>query len=517
MTEPVDEPIAIESMVSPGLAVPRQTAISGTWAVGARLVSRVIDFVTMLVLARLLNPKDFGLVAIAMTVIYVMEAAFELPVSEALVRLNEAEPSHYDTAFTISLLRGVALGSIACLTSWPFAHFYADRRLLPLVCVLSLAPAARGLVSPKLVGFSKNLDFSPYFIMEFMGKVTAFLAAIVLAVTTRSYWAIAAGTVLAPVTSTIISYVLAPYRPQLSLSKLPAFSGFLGWITAAQVVSAFNWQTDRLLLGKLTSTSELGLFTAANDTANISVSSLFSPIFLPLLSAFTLLRENPKRLASSYQTSAAAIVTIGLPILVLESLIAYPLVRLVLGDKWLGSAPLLRWLTISLIPALFALPIGPLVMTFGRTHIFFKRNLFETCIKIPLIVFGAIKFGFMGVVLARCVSETATVCFCMIVVRKLIGLPIRDQILGPWRGIASTAVMAVVVWFGMPRLIHASTTASLATSSLLVVGLGGAVYSGTLLALWIADGCPSGLEAMVARKLSGLIKLRRRFVSPELS
>ena len=160
--------------------------------VGARLVSRVIDLATMLILAHILLPKDFGLVAIAMSVIYIIEAALELPVSQALVRLQAIEPAHYDTAFTLSLLRGLALGLIVCAVSWPFAKFYSDLRLLPLVCLLSIAPAARGLVSPRLADFSRDLDFSPDFTMEIFGKVAACLIAIIFGLTTRSYWAIAA-------------------------------------------------------------------------------------------------------------------------------------------------------------------------------------------------------------------------------------------------------------------------------------------------------------------------------------
>jgi PST family polysaccharide transporter len=484
--------------------------------VGARLVSRVIDMITMLVLAHILLPKDFGLVAIAMTVIYIIEAALELPVSQALVRLGTIGPSHYDTAFTLSLLRGVALSLIVCVISWPFARFYSDTRLTWLVCTLSLAPAARGLVSPKLADFSRNLDFSPDFTMEFVGKVVAFLTAITLAVTTRSYWAIAAGTVVAPVAGTTTSYVLAPYKPKLKLSELNAFSGFLGWITAAQVVSAFNWQTDRLLLGKLRSKAELGLFTAANDSANIPVMALFSPLLRPLLSAFSLLKENPSRLASSYMNSATAMLTLGLPILVGESLLAEPAVRVMFGEQWMGSAPLLRWLAISLIPMLFAMPMGPLVMAFGRTQIFLKRNVFEVCVKVPLVVVGAIKFGFIGVVVARCISESATVCFCMVVVRRLTGLTIAEQLKGPWRSITSAIAMAVVISFALPRLCHSVAPIPLAGETLVVASLGALTYCITLWGLWLASGSPSGLEAMITEKVIDMLKRERRVAASEM-
>jgi O-antigen/teichoic acid export membrane protein len=513
--ELADEQAAIDIVEEPAIEVSHKTAISGTWTVGARLVSRVIDLGTMLVLAHLLTPKDFGLVAIAMTIIYIMEAAFELPVSQALVRLDKTEPSHYDTAFTLSLLRGLALSLIVCLSSWPFARFYADSRLLPLVCALSLAPAARGLVSPRLADFSRNLDFSPDFTMEFFGKLAAFATAILLAITVRSYWAIAAGTIVAPITATCISYVLAPYRPHISLSKLPAFSGFLGWITAAQVVGAFNWQTDRLLLGKLMSKSSLGLFTTANDTSSIPVLALFSPILRPLLSAFSLLKKDPKRLGKSYQNSAIAMVTLGLPILVAESLLAYPAVRLMLGEKWMGAAPLLRLLALSLIPSLFAMPLAPLVMTFGRTHIFLQRNLFEVCIKLPLVVLGARKYGFMGVVIARCISESATVFFCMIAARKLVGLSVLEQLRGPWRSIVSAIAMALVVWLSAPKLTKVTGTGSLALHSLVALTLGIATYCGVLWASWVATGRPSGIESILAARLPGLLTLRGRQVAPQ--
>jgi O-antigen/teichoic acid export membrane protein len=495
----------------------RRTAVGGTWMVGARLVSRVIDLATMLVLAHILLPKDFGLVAIAMSVIYIVEAALELPVSQALVRLQVIEPAHYDTAFTLSLFRGLAVGFIVAAVSWPFARFYADFRLLPLLCFLSVAPAARGLVSPRLADFSKSLDFAPDFTMEICGKGTAFVIAAILGLTTRSYWAIAAGTVVAPVFSSATSYMLAPYRPRLTLSALPTFSGFLGWITAAQAVGALNWQTDRLLLGKLTSKAELGLFTAANDFATIPVMALLSPILRPLLAAFSLLKEEPGRLIQSYQRSATAMVTIGLPILVGESLLAHPAVRLMFGQQWLGSAPLLRWLAISMVPTLFAVPLGPLVMSFGRTHIFFKRNLLEVLVKLPLVIFGAIKYGFMGVIFARCISEVMTIFFCMTIVRRLIGLSISRQLLGPWRSIVSVTAMALVVGLVSPMLTAADAVAPLAAGLLLVIFLGAATYCVVLGLLWAASGSPKGLEAIIAEELTTLMRRGRRLATQGMS
>ena len=115
----------------------------------ARLISRVIDLAVMLVLARLLSPADFGLVAIAMIVVLITEAALELPLSQALVRLPIIHPAYYDTAFTLSLLRGLLLCIIICAFAFPFAHFYKHSGLVPLICALSIAPAAQRISSTR--------------------------------------------------------------------------------------------------------------------------------------------------------------------------------------------------------------------------------------------------------------------------------------------------------------------------------------------------------------------------------
>jgi O-antigen/teichoic acid export membrane protein len=479
------------------------TAKGGTWAVAARFISRIMDLVTMVVLARVLRPADFGLVAIAMAVIFVVESALELPISQALVRLPEVHREHYDTAFTLSLIRAITVTLAISLLAWPFAHFYNDYRLLGLVCWLSLAPASRGFVSPKLADFSRRFDFTPDFTMELIGKFTAFSVSIIVALITHSYWSIALGTVISPLASTLTSYILAPYRPRLSLAALSSFTGFLGWITAAQMLGAINWQADRLLMGKLATRGEMGLFSAANDTANIPLLSLLGPVLRPLLSAFAHLRHDVPRLARSYQNSAAAIVTLALPILVGESILAGPTIRLLMGEHWSGAVVYLRWLPLSLIPSLFAAPLPSLAMAFDRTQIFFKRNLLEICVKLPLVIFCAIQFGFRGIVAARAISETVMVVYSVIVVRRFLGISITRQLLGPWRTLVSAAAMAAIlaVLAGHININGARGSLKLMAQVLATVTAGTITYVTVLLSLWAANGKPAGLEAMLVERV----------------
>jgi PST family polysaccharide transporter len=485
------------------------TAFSGALMVLARLISRVMDLLTMLILARLLSPSDFGLVTIAMTVILILEAALEMPLSQALVRLPEIKESYYHTAFTLGLLRGVLLCSAVYIIAVPFASFYKHRELVPLIEFLSLAPAARGLLNPRLAQFAKDLNFKYEFMFELIGKLAAFIAGIVTVFLTHSYWSIAVCTVAAPLVIAAQSYALFPFRPRLTLVDWRIFVDFLGWISLSQIVLAINWQSDQLLLGKLMRPAQLGLFSLANNVTNIPLSSLFSPLLRPLLSAFSMLREDRTRLQNSFQSAASAVIAIGLPLLVGQSIVAAPMVRLLLGQKWLGAIPAVSLLSLSLIPLLFGMLLTPLSMALGETRAMVWRNVLQMCVKLPLVIVGALKYGFMGVIAARIISETITAVYCMVIIRRLSGLSVARQLVSCWRSVAAVAFMAVILetftsyfdWGIAPPWVAAQLGAS--------VTLGAAAYTSCLFLLWRIEGRPQGLETLALRMLA---RLRQRLV-----
>jgi len=489
---------AIESVqirAAPGQKLGRQTAAGGILLVGARMISRVFDLITMLILARLLMPSDFGLVAIATSVVTILDATLDMPINQALLRLDEIIEIQYDTAFTLSLLRGVVLTTVLIAAAVPIAKGYHDPRLVLLICVLSFAPALRSLVSPRLAMFQKQMIFWRDLAMEFSGKLAGFACAVATALATHSYWAIAVGTVSFPAVMAIASYILAPYRPRLSLSELPIFSGFLGWMSAGQVVNALNWQCERLLLGTFKSATQLGLFSTASDITSIPFLAIFGPIMRPLLAAFAQLRDHPERLARSYQSAAKAVVAVGLPVVVGVSLVAGPIVRLILGDKWLGDIFLVHWLSLSLVPTLFAVPAYPLIMMYGETKLLFRRNLLEFGIKFPLAIIGIWKFGFTGLIAARLISEVSVNLFSILNVRRLIGLSLFEQLLGPWRSIVSVLLMTPAVLWCNQQFTNTGTILYVLLHLIAATATGAVVYLAASWVLWQSSGRPPGPEA----------------------
>ncbi|HUO21610.1 MAG TPA: oligosaccharide flippase family protein [Caulobacteraceae bacterium] len=488
-------------------AIAGRAALSAAWVVASRLGARSIDFVTLLVLTRALTPKDFGLVAIAMTLVQIMEAIFELPISQVLVRSEALTPPMMHTAFTMGAARGAALALILGAAAWPFARLYNDDRLIPLIMFLSLAPAMRGIASPAMAHFWRNLNFRPDAIIEISAKILAGVIAAGLGLFTHSYWAIASATVLGPMFMAMGSYMFAPSAVRLSLVEWRAFAGFMGWTTAAQVLVALNWQADRLIVARFVPRAELGLFSMASDLSGLPEQALLKPIYQPTFSAFALVRNDRARLGDAYQNTAAAVFSVGLPLMLGLGLLAHPAVQVVLGAKWMEASNYLQWMALLLIMPLLNAPVTPLAMVEGRSDIFMRINLCELVIKIPATLVGVWYMGPMGVIIARTVSAAIMVLVSMGFVRMLAGVPILRQLKRPSRPlIAGTAMAGALVLLRayLLPLSGVALTAGLAACSL--AGL--LIYVAVLAGLWLASGRPPGFESWLLERASGILARR---------
>lgn len=483
-------------------AVAARTTKSAGWLVIARLLTKGIDFLALLIIARLLTPSQFGLVAIAMTAVLIVEAVFGLPISQILTRLD-IRRSHLDTAFTVGLIRGLLVASLLICIAIPFAEIYDDRRLVFIVALLGLAPALRGLTSPAMAFFSQSLDYRRDFIIELTSKAMAFVLSTLAAFYFRDYRALIIGTIATPAVMVMVSYILAPYRPRLSLAEWPEFSRFVGWSTAAQFIDAINWQCDRLALGHYVPRLTFGAFSVANELAYLPEQSIIKPITRPLMSAFALIRSDRARLAAAYERTALAVLAIGAPAMIGLSMLAGPAVTLALGEKWKAAEPILQILPLTLIPALFVSPMNSLAMGLGRPDITTRQTVYETFIKLPLVLVGACWFGIIGVVIARAASGILTAGVALRFVRTLVGTPVAQQIYSIRRIFVSNLALTVVLAAARP-ITYGHTGITLFLAVTVVAGAAVAGYVAALGCCWYFAGRPSGFEQALFEKVRSI-------------
>jgi lipopolysaccharide exporter len=414
-------------------SIAKRTARGAGWLIASRLAARGIDFLTLMGLARLLVPHDFGLVAMGMTLVQMVEAVFDLPVTQVLVRARDVDQELVDTCFTISLLRGLLLAVCLCALAWPAAVFWHDGRMAPLICFLALAPMLRALQSPAMAHYARALHFRPDLAVEVGGKLGAFALAIGVGVMTRSYWAIAAGTVAGPLLMVILSYALAPMRPRLCLRQWSHFRTMIGWTSGAQLLSAINWQFDRLLLARFVPAASLGQFTMASDLSGLPFQALVLPMFRPLTSAYAQIQHQGGDLGAKFLQSCQWILALTLPVSVGLAMLAEPALRFALGEKWVGAAVWLQGLALIVPLSLFTVPFGAVAMAQGRNHLSWHFSLAEMVVKLPLMLVMIEHFGVLGAVIGRGVTGLVMFGVYLLVIGRILKLGVGAVLaaLGP--------------------------------------------------------------------------------------
>lgn len=477
--------------------------------VAGRLLSKLVDFATLLVLTHLLEPADFGLVAMGMTLVLVVEAVLELPVTQALVRMQDPSPASFDTAFTLSLLRGGAMAALIAGLAHPLAAFYHEPRLIGLVLALALGPCVRGLLSPRMVIYQRQLNFRWSALIEVLGKLAALLAAAAVAFVTSSYWALAVANVATPLIMATLSYVVAPYRPRLRLTEWRQFADMAGWHSLSQLATAFNWQMDKFLLGRYTEPVSLGRFFMAENVASIPNNAIIGPVAYPLLAAFAPLTTK-EAFRAAYARASTALVFLGAPALIGLAVLADPLVRIVFDPKWLYAAPLIKLLALSNLVPLPTEPVAGLAMALNRTRWIAWRSFLNFAVRLPATLIGVIYFGVDGAIVARIVANGATFVLGMLIVRRLIDLSLTDQLRCIVRPAAALAAMSVGLLLIEPSLRGVSTRPMLALATLLTACVGGAVYLAVAYAVWCIAGRPAGAEAIAATRLTVYVERLRR-------
>lgn len=485
-----------------GPSLSARAFIAGIWTVGVRLLSRGVDFIALLVLARFLGPADFGLVAMAMTVVFIVEAILDLPLSAALIRVPEITDRMYDTAFTLSLLRSILLAAIMIGLSWPLSVLYGDARLVPLICALSIAPALRGMINPRMILFEKALDFRRNGILELCGKITAAVAAIVIAVTTGSYWAMAAGTILSPTVMMVISYFMAPAVPRLTLADWPVLSNMIGWNFVSQIVSAINWQVDRIMLPRYIDVAAFGHFATANDVASLPHQAIVAPTTTPLLSALVDAHARGN-LVGAYLKASAGIVTIMAPVLCFLAMMNGPVIQILLGSKWEDAGPIMGGIALVGLIVLPTTPMPALAMALDRTRSIAFRTLIEFLVRVPLTAAGIIAFGVMGAIAAKAGASIAALFVALIAVRSLAGISIRQQL--------AVNLRPVLALLPASLLLHEANTFLAFEDYLyldvIVTGMAFvAVYTAGLFSAWLASGRPPGLESHALDVLAARVR-----------
>lgn len=487
MSEPIPESL---------VGVNREMAKGGAWMVAMRLSIRGIGILSTIILARLLLPEDFGLVAMASLIYGLIEILGQFGFDLALIQKRDAEREHYDTVWTLSILRGLVIAGILFGLAGVAAEFFEDPLLREIIYAHCVIAIAAGFVNVGIVDFRKKMIFEREFKFSVVTKLFSFVVTISCALALRNYWALVIGVASGIAAQLVLSYTMHPYRPRLSLARWHEIMSFSKWVLVNSLLNYVVSRAGTFFVSKLSGAQAVGLYTVAFEVSNLPTSELLAPIRRAIFPGFVMLAADPSSLRESFVRIWAILLMLGAPMAMGIFLVADPLVRVALGPNWLDAIPLMEVLAIYGLLATFSTVSGPVYMALGRLRILTIISVISALVMIPSLYYGTQYAGAYGAALALTLAGGVWVAIDFVVITRLVGIPAVSVLAAGWRTFASTIVMTVAV-LGVQSLISAPGTTffSHLIDLLLSVGTGMLAYLATHLLTWHLSGRPDGPES----------------------
>ncbi|HEX2016533.1 MAG TPA: lipopolysaccharide biosynthesis protein [Solirubrobacteraceae bacterium] len=460
---------------APGLGV--RTLRGVLWNYGSYIGGRTLVLISTAVLARLLSPREFGLVAIAITAMVLMDAVGDLGVTQALV-ISKADELYEraETALVASIALGALLSAITAALGPLAASFFSDDRLTAIVPVLGARFFLRSLGATHFALAQRQINFRARAGAEFADVSVRGVTGIVLALSGFGVWSLVVGYLAGTAARVITLWVLITWRPRLSPSMhhLRSMLRFGGTVSAVDVIADIGANVDNAFVGRLLGSAALGLYSIAYRLPELLILNLATVAGEVLFPAFaTADRQDLRR---GFVVSLRYTLIVGVGLSVGLAVLAEPFLLALFGPKWGGSVTAMRVLSVFALAVTVGIPAGTVYKAIGRADIVLKMAIPRLILLVPLLALF-VDQGIVAAALCQAGVAVAGDLFGIALASRLLSVPARVL----WLNARPAVLAALGAGVGMWIVQHTIHTAWLA----LVVGVseGVTVYLGLIFVL----------------------------------
>lgn len=476
-------------MDNPGRSLLRGSA----WTVALRWAVRGLGLINTFVLARLLAPQDFGLVAMAMIVIGLVEVLGETGQRLALIRMPNPGRDDYDSVWTLSILVAAALTLLQWAVS-PLAPLYFHApRAEGLIQILALRTLIGGFENVGVVAFRKELRFGRDFLFQLLQRLATIAVTIACALQFRDERALVAGILCGQALGVALSYALHPYRPRWCTRRIGHMLSFSGWMLAVHVAQYVQDKADEFAVGGFGLPAAMGRYAVAADVATAPTIEVVLPVTRALFPVFARLGGDSKAVAAAYLDVFAASVTISVATGLGMALVTADFVSVALGPAWGGVVPLARILAIA--GGLYGImQTGFTVLgAIGHARLSAQLTATRATLTVLALILACLWGNIETVALTRTGVTLLFIPGMCVAMTRVMPVTLDDLLARLWRPLLAAVPMAAVV-----LLVQGAAPDLPWLRLLLAIAAGAAVYPAALMLLWRLAGRPAGLEAAAA-------------------
>ena len=474
--------------------------------VSMRWTDRLIGFVSTLILARLLAPADFGIIAMASLVVGLVDVLLALGVNVALIQNRNATTAHYHTAWTLRLAQSAVAALVVLLVAPRAALYFNDPRIIPVLRFMSIGMLLVGMENIGIITFQKEMRFGLDFRFVFLKRIVGFVTTIVAAWLLRSYWALVIGTLAGRGFGVLLSYHMHPMRPRFSLEKMKEIFSVSQWMLFNSIGNYLNRNLDKILVGRRASAAVIGGYTLADEISAMPSTEVLAPLNRVLFPAFVEAKHDLTELKRLFLLAQGVQSILGISAGVGLALVAHEAVLVLLGEKWLFVAPFVQVLALANVVESITTSGGYVLITMGRLRNaaviqWFQVIFFAVAVFLVFPNADAFHIALLRI-LTVLMGLFVSVWMLIHTLRNVRLLDIARSVLRPLLG---TGVMALAV-ISISEVIQLAPLAEL----ILKIVTGMLTFPTALMLMWWVAGKPEGAESYLLDKALAILRHRKK-------
>ncbi len=424
-----------------------RTVRSIGWSATSQIVQLVMATLISAILARLLVPSDFGL--IAMVLVFSNFAAifstFGLP--SAIVQKKEVSDEALSSTFWINAGLG-ALLTVALAASAPLiAAFYSQPRLTPLVVFISTIFFIGSLNNVQTALLTKRMNFKALAIIGICATGISGPIAVLLAFSGYGVWSLAWYTVLLTAFSVGLTWIYAGWVPHflLGLRHVKGLLGFGANLTGYSFVNYFYQNMDNLLVGRFLGSTALGFYNLAYNLLMFPTNNISAVVGRVMFPALSIIQHDKQLVRDAYVTANRYIAAVSFPLMIWVLVAAPQLIRVIYGPKWIPVIPLVQIFALAAIVSSIQVNVGWIFLSQGRTDVLFKLGIFTTVAVVISFVVG-LRGGVEGVVIAYTIATYLIAYPVFAISFRLIDMNVKYFLAKLWSVALAALTLGIVAF-----------------------------------------------------------------------
>lgn len=397
------------------------------WSALAQVSRQIFQYLTTIILVGLISPNDFGLMAMAMVVIGLLDMFKDLGTSSAIIKEENPSSELKCSIFWVNISFGLIIFAIIYFTSPFIAEFFNSERVSPVLQLLSLSFLIAGFSVQQKALLEKELSFQKLSLIELFSSAVAFSIAVYLAFAGFGVWSLVWQVITSTFLNTVLIWIFSNWRPQFifSFSELRKITAYSSNLMGFNIINHFARNGDYFLIGKYLGDHLLGHYYLAYRIMLYPVQNITLVISRVIFPAFSKIQHQNERLRDAYVSITNSIALITFPMMAGLAFVSFNFTQAFFSESW--DTILVANVIIILAPvgALQSImsTVGIIYQVKGKTDWMFKWGLFSAIVTLVGFIIG-LKWGIIGVAISYLVTNLLMILPVFLIPFKLIKLPI---------------------------------------------------------------------------------------------